>query len=192
MATSDDSREVFQRRVQARIAGQFLKQIDPDALEDPDRYSGTNAGKLTSQIDPETQKKFEAKFGKYRRKESVFSIVNVLWLVAGVAVFYFSDVVMVIRYDPRVDRLWFNIGSVLMGINISIAMFLVVYLSQIKKISSDDWERHYPALIPIATAAFIFGGISLTVGLWPVWGLLTVPILFTMFMSFVVFVAMFG
>ncbi|XP_071090062.1 transmembrane protein 128-like [Haliotis cracherodii] len=192
MATSDDSREVFQRKVQARIAGQFLKQIDPDALEDPDRYSGSNVGKLSSQIDPATQKKFEAKFGKYRRKESVFSIMNILWLMAGVAVFYFSEIVLVIRYDPRVDRLWFNIGSVLMGINICIAMFLVVYLSYIKKISADDWERHYPALIPIATAAFIFGGICLSVGLWPVWGLLTVPILFTMFMSFVVFIAMFG
>lgn len=57
------------------------------------------------------------------------------------------------------SRLWFNIGALLVGVNVSIAVFLIVYLSFIKKVSSDEWERRYPALIPLATAAFVVGGI---------------------------------
>ena len=54
-------------------------------------------------------------------------------------------------------RTWFNIGAVLIAINLGIAFFLIVWLSFIKKIPTEDWEVHYPAAVPIATAAFIFG-----------------------------------
>ena len=45
----------------------------------------------------------------------------------------------------------------MIAINLAIAFFLIVWLSFIKKIPTEDWEVHYPAAIPIATAAFIFG-----------------------------------
>ena len=44
-------------------------------------------------------------------------------------------------------------------VNIGIAFFLIVYLSWIKKMSSDDWEKNYPCAIPVATGAFIMGGV---------------------------------
>lgn len=56
-------------------------------------------------------------------------------------------------------RLWLNVGMILISINICIAGFLIVYLSYVKKVHSDEWERRYPALIPLATAAFVLGGI---------------------------------
>ncbi|XP_041370561.1 transmembrane protein 128-like [Gigantopelta aegis] len=189
MATSTE--EMFRRRVQSKIAGEFLKEIDPDALKDPDRYKG-EGGPLSAHMDLKTQKEFERKFEKYRTKTSAFNFQNILWLLAAMAVFHFTDFVLVLRYDPRIDRLWFNIGAILIAINLSIAFFLVVWLTFIKKISSDNWERMYPAAIPIASAAFLGGGICLMVGLWPVWGFLTPPILFIIFMGFVVVIAMFG
>ena len=46
-----------------------------------------------------------------------------------------------------------------MAINISIGAFLIIWLSFIKKVKSEDWEKLYPAAIPVATASFILGGI---------------------------------
>ena len=78
---------------------------------------------------------------------SLWELVNVIlpYLILKKNLFYF--------------RLWFNIGALSVAVNVSIAIFLIVYLSFIKKVSSDDWERKYPSLIPIATAAFVIGGI---------------------------------
>ncbi|KAH3802908.1 hypothetical protein DPMN_156605 [Dreissena polymorpha] len=55
--------------------------------------------------------------------------------------------------------MWFNSGVILIGVNMGIGLFLIVYLSYFKKISSDNWEREYPAAIPVASAAFVVGGI---------------------------------
>lgn len=48
---------------------------------------------------------------------------------------------------------WFNVGLVLFGVCISLAMFCIVYLDWFKGIQHYDHE--YPAIPPIATAAFI-------------------------------------
>ena len=54
-------------------------------------------------------------------------------------------------------RSWFYIGVALIGITFAIGFFLIVYLSWIKKVSTDDWELQYPAAIPVATGSFAFG-----------------------------------
>lgn len=56
-------------------------------------------------------------------------------------------------------RLWFNVGAGLIGLTLAIALFLIVWLSLVKKISSDDWEKQHPAAIPVATASFILGSV---------------------------------
>ena len=54
-------------------------------------------------------------------------------------------------------RLWFNVGAGLIAMTMAIALFLIVWLSLVKKISSDNWEKHHPGAIPVATASFILG-----------------------------------
>lgn len=56
-------------------------------------------------------------------------------------------------------RVWFNVGAILVLVNVCIGAFLIVYITYIKKVSSDDWETHYPAAIPIATGSFIMGAV---------------------------------
>ena len=46
-----------------------------------------------------------------------------------------------------------------MTVNIGIGSFLILWLSFVKKVKSDDWEKLYPSAIPIATASFVLGGI---------------------------------
>ncbi|XP_064601964.1 transmembrane protein 128-like [Liolophura sinensis] len=184
MAASDggDYQNELHRRVQHKIAGHYLKAMQPDeAPED----------KL--KMDSETRRRFEDKYGKYKRNltSSPYTIQNVCWLIVSMAVFYYTDFYLVLRYDPKVNRFWLNIGLLLIGVNVSIALFLILWLNYVKKLTTDQWEKRYPAAIPIATACFILGGILLTVGLWPVWRILTPVILAVLFMGFVVTVAMF-
>lgn len=61
------------------------------------------------------------------------------------------------------SRMWFNVGAGLITVTLAIAAFLIVWLSMVKKVSSDDWESTYPAAIPIATASFIAGSCWLVV-----------------------------
>ena len=56
-------------------------------------------------------------------------------------------------------RVWFYTGVVLICVNITIALFLILYLSFIKKVDSDDWDKKYPAAIPVATGAFCLGAL---------------------------------
>ncbi|XP_052220077.1 transmembrane protein 128-like [Dreissena polymorpha] len=186
---SETSRQhEIHRRVQRKIAGEYLDQVDPGGhiVQEffPDKLS------QFKQIDSDTKKKFDAQHRKYRRTESAYSIQNICWLIAAMGVFYYTDFYLALMYDHRILRMWFNSGVILIGVNMGIGLFLIVYLSYFKKISSDNWEREYPAAIPVASAAFVVGGILMTVGLWPVWGIFTPLILLILFMGIVVTIAM--
>ncbi|XP_048747332.1 transmembrane protein 128-like [Ostrea edulis] len=180
LLASDEVLENVRRRVQQKIAGKFIGAIGTDE----DKSS------LSQNMDEETREQFEKRFGKYRTKESPYSIQNILWFVSSIAVFYYTDFYIACRYDQRVNRVWFNVGAILILVNVSIAAFLIVYITYIKKVSTDDWETHYPAAIPIATGSFIIGGVCVTVGLWPIWNIFTPVILFTLFMGLIVTLAM--
>ncbi|CAI9733034.1 Hypothetical predicted protein [Octopus vulgaris] len=147
-------------------------------------------GSLASQFLPEeAQRQLDKKYKESTEKKSPYSIWNVMWLLTAMATFYYTDFYPALLYDTRINRFWLNLGALLIGVNITIGAFLILWTSCIKKISSDEWERQYPAAIPTATASFILGAVCVTIGLWPVWSILTPLILFFIFMGFVVVVA---
>ena len=51
----------------------------------------------------------------------------------------------------KICRTWLNAGFVLMTISLSVAFYLIVFLSFYKKVNPDEWESVHPAAIPIAT-----------------------------------------
>ncbi|XP_061192871.1 transmembrane protein 128-like [Saccostrea echinata] len=188
LLANDEVLENVRRRVQQKLAGRFLDAMGTES--DASEENKTEKSLLSQNMDEETRKEFEKKFGKYRSKDSPYSIQNILWLISSIAVFYYTDFYIACRYDQRVNRVWFNVGAILMLVNLSIAAFLIVYITYIKKVSTDNWETLYPAAIPIATGSFILGGICVTVGLWPIWSIFTPVILFTLFMGMIVTIAM--
>lgn len=113
-----------------------------------------------------------------------------LWLLASIGVFYFTDFALVLLYDRRVDRLWLNAGAACIGVAVLCCLYCIVWLSWIKKVHSDKWEQHNSFVIPIATIASLIGGVVLCKSVWPVWSILTIPIMVSQFMGFVVFIAM--
>ncbi|XP_025095876.1 transmembrane protein 128-like [Pomacea canaliculata] len=177
MAARISDEEATRRRIQHRLADRYLNVLENE--EEEDRKQDHSKNNNDNQQIP-------------KRHVSAFSVQNVLWLIASIAVFHFTDFYLVLLYDSRIDRMWFNVGAGLITVTLAIAAFLIVWLSMVKKVSSDDWESTYPAAIPIATASFIAGSCCVIKSLWPVWGILTPPILVTLFMGVVVVIAMFG
>ncbi|KAK7485867.1 hypothetical protein BaRGS_00022862 [Batillaria attramentaria] len=175
MASEEDA---FRRRVQHRLADRYLEALEIEEENEKRKQLGLDRD---GDIPPKSKQRFSA-----------FNVQNIVWLIASIAVFHFSDFYVVVLYDPRINRLWFDVGAGLIGVTLAIALFLIIWLSLVKKVSSDDWEKLHPTAIPIATASFILGSICLLKGLWPVWGLLTPLILVTLFMGVVVLIAMFG
>jgi hypothetical protein len=72
-----------------------------------------------------------------------------------------------------------------LAINAIIFAYLAVWLRHILK-NEDKWELIAPAAIPTATLVGLTSFLLFSIALWPIWGFLTLPLLFTLFMAFVV------
>ncbi|KAK2862435.1 hypothetical protein Q5P01_001968 [Channa striata] len=115
---------------------------------------------------------------------------SVFWILASIGVTYYVDFIHNILENDDIKSWWFNVGLVLLGICLSLAMFCIVYLEWFKGIQHYDQE--YPAVPPITTAAFIAASCSFNIALWPVWSFFTPLILFTQFMGVVMFISLLG
>ncbi|XP_067941482.1 transmembrane protein 128-like [Watersipora subatra] len=121
---------------------------------------------------------------------SAYSLGNVIWLLSSIAIFYLTDFALVLIYDPRIYRLWFNIGVASLSVAVLCCLYCIVWLSWIKGVRSEKWEDHNAFVIPIATAAGIVAGGFICYSVWPVWSIFTIPIVASQFMGFIVIVAM--
>ncbi|XP_075951842.1 transmembrane protein 128 [Anarhichas minor] len=115
---------------------------------------------------------------------------SIFWLVASIGVTYYVDFLHNIMENDDIKSWWFNVGLILLGICLSLAMFCIVYLEWFKGIQ--HYDQQYPAIPPITTAAFIAASCSLNMALWPVWSFFTPFILFTQFMGVVMFISLLG
>ncbi|XP_028261344.1 transmembrane protein 128 [Parambassis ranga] len=115
---------------------------------------------------------------------------SVFWIVASIAVTYYTDFFRNIMENEDIKSWWFSVGLVLLGTCLSLAMFCIVYLEWFKGIQHYDQE--YPAIPPITTAAFLAASGSFTIALWPVWSFFTPLILFTQFMGVVMLISLLG
>ncbi|XP_028303309.1 transmembrane protein 128 [Gouania willdenowi] len=140
----------------------------------------------------ETQEDEEKK-GKEEKDAKPLPRINrhsIFWTVVSVAVTYYVDFFHHIMENENINRWWFNVGLVLFGISLSLAMFCIFYLEWFKGIQHYDQE--YPAIAPITTAAFLSASCSFNIALWPIWSVFTPVILFAQFMGVVMFISMLG
>uniref|UniRef100_A0A0B6Y7G8 Transmembrane protein 128 n=1 Tax=Arion vulgaris TaxID=1028688 RepID=A0A0B6Y7G8_9EUPU len=168
MASCEIDADVVRRRFQQKLSDHYANDLE-DAIE----------------LNKEKSEESTA-------KKSPFCIQNFMWLGASIVAIYFSDFINVIVYDQRIKSAWYWTGVLSLGLHIGIAIFLVVWLTFWKNVSSDEWEQRYPSAVPVATASLIIAIICLCIGLWPVWGFLTPIILLILLMGTVVVIAMVG
>ncbi|XP_047439193.1 transmembrane protein 128 [Mugil cephalus] len=138
----------------------------------------------TEDEDEKSQKEKDAKPLPRINKHSVF------WIVASIAVTYYVEFPRNIMENDEIKSWWFNVGLVLLGVCLSLAMYCIVYLEWFKGIQ--NYDQVYPAIPPITTAAFLAASGSFNIALWPVWSFFTPLILFTQFMGVVMFISLLG
>ena len=82
---------------------------------------------------------------------------NIAWVLASALAFYYSDLVHVVLYDESVYRTLLVLALSLIGVNVAIAVYLIVWVTLVNKVNADKWTELYPTLIPIATGSCALG-----------------------------------
>ena len=62
------------------------------------------------------------------------------------------------------------------------AAYLIIWVKYIKKFPG-EWEEYWPQAIPIATVMAVSSLVAFCVAFWPVWGWLTIPGIFVLFLG---------
>lgn len=114
-----------------------------------------------------------------------FKIDTVFWIIAAFLTLYYSDLITVLKVDHRVNIKYFYASLAMTSIPIAIACYLILYLSIMKNVHSDDWEISAPYAIPVATISTVAAGILWNVSLWDVYSFYTPLILFLLFMGLI-------
>eukprot|EP00850_Spirogloea_muscicola_P002483 SM000009S23612 [mRNA] locus=s9:1037540:1038456:- [translate_table: standard] len=90
-----------------------------------------------------------------------------------------------LSHKEHVCRRPFNVGLLCVAINTCIFLYLAVWVRHLRN-SAEDFNVVAPGAIPTATILGLSSYILFCYSLWPIWGILTMPLLFTLFMAFVV------
>lgn len=106
------------------------------------------------------------------------TILSVCWIGASVCIAYVSDFVNVISLqNDQVCRPIFFVGATLLGINLALTIYLVLYLPRVLRIDHTGWSTYCPRIIPTMTGIGIASFLLITRATWPVWGVFTPLIL---------------
>ena len=127
----------------------------------------------------------DAKKKHSERVERIQSKVNAaLWVGLAGAAIYYVDFFNVAFHDERVKRTPLNVCIVCLTINLSLGLYLSVYLPYFEKIRDHKmWDIHCPNVIPTITFCGILTLILGNVAFWPVWGFLTPLLIFLLMMG---------
>lgn len=75
-------------------------------------------------------------------------IQAIAWIAAAGFVLYKTNFFRQVWENPHVNRFFLDIALVCLGINISIMIYLTVYLPYIAKIE-EEWDTYCPKIIPV-------------------------------------------
>ncbi|GMI95136.1 hypothetical protein like AT5G20120 [Hibiscus trionum] len=111
---------------------------------------------------------------------------NVLWVASALFIIYFGDrhsnLIYLLWHDARIRRMPLYLG--LIGIGLNVALFLYTsMLSWSVRRFDEKWELLSIIALPFLTLLGLVSFCLLCFALWPIWGFLTLPLLFTLFMA---------
>lgn len=111
---------------------------------------------------------------------------NVLWIASAVFIIYFGDqhsnLIYLLWHDDRIRRVPLYFGMVGVGLNVVIFCYTSFLAWRVNKFG-EKWEVLSPSLLPFVTLLAIISFCLFSFALWPIWSFLTLPLLFTLFMS---------
>ncbi|KAL7753833.1 hypothetical protein RI367_000765 [Sorochytrium milnesiophthora] len=113
---------------------------------------------------------------------------SLVWVFFGIGIVIYTDLLGALR-GPQLNRTAFALALASFTLMLGTFLYLELYLPRVKKMPPVDykqWHVFAPRAIPFATASGVAGGISLTVALWPIYGIFTPGMLLVLFMAFLV------
>lgn len=121
-----------------------------------------------------------------RCKTWVEVLENVLWIASAVFIVYFGDMhsnmIYILLHDARIKRMPLYLGMLGIGVNVVIIIYESM-LSWSMRRFDEKWELWSISALPFITLLGIISFCLLSFALWPIWGFLTLPLLFTLFMA---------
>ncbi|KAG7021808.1 hypothetical protein SDJN02_15536 [Cucurbita argyrosperma subsp. argyrosperma] len=116
-------------------------------------------------------------------------VENILWLASAAFIVYYGDrysnMIYLLWHDGRIRRPPLYFGMVGIGLNAVIFIYTSMSAWSIRRFD-EKWELASLSVLPIVTLLGLISFCLLSFALWPIWGFLTIPLLFTMFMAFMV------
>ncbi|KAK9269265.1 hypothetical protein L1049_001035 [Liquidambar formosana] len=114
---------------------------------------------------------------------------NVLWIASAAFVIYFGDrnsnLIYLLWHDDRIRRVPLYLGMVGVSLNVVIFFYTNMLAWGVKKFG-EKWEVLSPSALPFVTLLGLVSFCLFSFALWPIWSFLTLPLLFTLFMAFMV------
>ncbi|KAK4774201.1 hypothetical protein SAY87_029220 [Trapa incisa] len=121
------------------------------------------------------------------RSQTCIEIVgNILWIGSVLFIVYFGDgranLIYLMRYDGRIRRLPLHLGIAGVWFNIIIFFYICVLAWRARRFG-EKWELATMCALPYVTILGLISFCLLSFALWPIWGFLSLPLLFTLFMA---------
>ncbi|GBG70397.1 hypothetical protein CBR_g6525 [Chara braunii] len=129
------------------------------------------------------------KLGLEPRNSLRQKIENLMWLSLALFILYYGDskanFMQVAFFDQRVKRTAFSVALMCVGLNTCIFLYLAVWLRHVVR-TDEDWNIVAPGAIPAATFLGVVSFALFMYSLWPIFGFLTFPCLYVLFLGFLV------
>mmetsp|Transcript_8378 Transcript_8378/g.7743 ORF Transcript_8378/g.7743 Transcript_8378/m.7743 type:complete len:142 (+) Transcript_8378:296-721(+) len=98
-------------------------------------------------------------------------------------VLYKTNFLRQVWENPNTNAFFLDVSLTCIGLNITLMLYLTLYLPYIAKVT-EDWETYCPQIIPVMTLSGVIAFISGIVGLWPIWGFLTIVYVIILIMGY--------
>ncbi|XP_061345290.1 uncharacterized protein LOC133291110 [Gastrolobium bilobum] len=128
------------------------------------------------------------------RRTWVEMLENFLWLASAAFILYLGDqhsnFIYLLCYDNRIRRLPLYLGMIGIGLNALFFIYTSILAWSVRRFDEKwglkKWEITSISVLPFATVFGIISFCLFSFALWPIWSFLTLPLLFTLFMAFMV------
>eukprot|EP01065_Artemidia_motanka_P047487 TRINITY_DN7457_c0_g1_i1.p1 TRINITY_DN7457_c0_g1~~TRINITY_DN7457_c0_g1_i1.p1 ORF type:complete len:186 (+),score=88.21 TRINITY_DN7457_c0_g1_i1:61-558(+) len=137
----------------------------------------------TDETDEEEEERRRRKHPAERIKDAIWTV---LWLIASGVSLYQSDIVGVLLHSQQLRWWALYIAFSLMSVTVCTCTWLSFKFDPVdfNDVICDQLPGKPPA-IPLATACWVIGSSFLAIGLWPVYHVLTLPLLFVTLMGLI-------
>ncbi|TYJ24531.1 hypothetical protein E1A91_A08G266500v1 [Gossypium mustelinum] len=111
---------------------------------------------------------------------------NVLWVASALFIIYFGDrhsnLIYLLLHDERIRRMPLYLGLVSTVFSVAIFFYMSILMWSVRRFD-ETWELLSINALPFLTLLGLISFCLLCFALWPIWGFLTLPLLFTLFMA---------